>query len=184
MLRFLFVLARLGLAACNAEALSVAIGLTLLVAACGGDDWKPSRPGEIFRYTTVGRSLPLDTIALGRPWASAAKYGAKDGDTVTTLPSGTFGGADAIGVHRNTSGIVTSIAFAYRTENSRGLAEDYARTLGKPTSTVVDTVSGMVRTTAIWRNADTEFSVSTVSRPLPDGIGASAWLRDLGTRGQ
>src|SRR5262245_2667791 len=83
----------------------------LLTACSAGSDWKPSRPGEIFRYTSVGSSLPFDSIVLGERWKTAAKYGAGDGDTLFSLPPGTFGGADAIDVYRDTGGVVTRIEF-------------------------------------------------------------------------
>jgi hypothetical protein len=145
-------------------------------------DRKAERAGEIFRYTAVGNSAPLDSIVLGRPWLSAAEYGARDGDTITSLPFGTFGGADAIAVHRNAKGIVTEVEFAYHAKrDARALVRDYQSSLGPPISVKVDTVSGAIRTTTLWRDDSTEFVIATMSPPGRDDVGAMAWLIDRGT---
>jgi hypothetical protein len=156
------------------------IALCALIAGCSvGDEWKPSRPGEIFRYTAIGKSLPWDSIVLGQPWKSAAKYGAREGDTLTALPFGTFAGADAIGVHRDANGVVTQLEFVYHASRDlTALVNDYRAVLGPPVETVTDTLAGAVRTTMRWQNADTKFVIETLRPPQNDGVAAIALLSD------
>jgi hypothetical protein len=163
--------------------LRFSIVLCALLAACSsGDDWKPSRPGEIFRYTTIGSSVPFDSVLLGQPWKTASKYGANDGDTVTALPFGTFAGADAIAVHRDTNGIVTKVQFVYHARRDiKALVADYQISLGQPRTITIDTVAGAIRTTTRWQNDDTEFVIATISPPQKDDVGAMAWLIDRRT---
>ena len=152
-------------------------------AACSTtDEWKPTKPGEIFRFTLVGRPPSLDSIVLGKTWRSAGKYGALDGDTLTALPFGSFGGADAITVHRDSNGVVTEIDFAYQPERDlRALTHDYESSLGRPFSITVDTVRNIVRTTTTWRDQETEFTMAMISPPLTDGFGGIARLVDRHT---
>ena len=112
--------------------------LAVLNVACARDDeWKPAHSGEIFRYTAVGNSTPLDSIILGEFWKTAEKYGAHTGDTLTTLPNGTFGGADAIDVHRDRDGVVSQIDFYYNgSRDIDALVSDYRKSLGTPAATV------------------------------------------------
>jgi len=151
-----------------------------LLGACSkGEDWKPSKEGEIFRYMTVGRSAPLDSILLGQPWKSAAKYGASDGDTLTALPYGSFGGADAIAVHRDTKGIVTELVFVYHMKrDTRALVADYQSSLGQPIAITLDMIAGSTRTTTRWCDDDTEFVIETIAPALMDDVGAVAQLID------
>jgi len=151
-----------------------------LFAGCSsGGDWKPARAGEIFRYTVVGRSPPLDSIVLGQPWKSAPKYGARERDTLNALPDGTFGGADAISVHRDSNGLVTELEFSYHTRRDlKALLSDYRSSLGPPLSETTDTLAGVVRTTTRWQNETTEFVISTLTPPQKDGTGARAVLTD------
>jgi hypothetical protein len=151
-----------------------------LLAGCSpGGDWKPARPGEIFRYTVVGRSPPLDSIVLGQPWKSAAKYGAREGDTLNALPDGTFGGADAIGVHRDSNGLVTTLEFSYHARRDlKALVSDYRSSLGPPLAVTTDTLAGVIRTTTRWKNENTEFVISTLTPPQKDSTGALAVLTD------
>ena len=158
----------------------------LLIAACAilgacsvGSDWKPSRSGEIFRYTTVGSSLPFDSIILGERWKTAAKYGARDGDTLFSLPPGTFGGADAIDVYRDTAGVVTRIEFLYHAHRDvNALLNDYRSSLGSPFTATTDTLAGAIRRTTRWRDDATEFVLSTMAPPQKDSVGAVAVLSD------
>jgi len=151
--------------------------VTIVVVGCR-PDWKPSQPGEIFRYTTVGRTEPLDSIVLGRPWPTAAKYGAKSGDSIVALPFGTFGGADAIAVHL-TDGVVTRLEYAYHSSrNARALSADYRSTLGTPVAEMADTADGVVRTTTCWRNDSTAFAIHTMVPAGKDVVGAMAVLLD------
>jgi hypothetical protein len=153
--------------------------LTFIAACAPNVDWEPAEPGDIFRYTAVGNSYPLDSIVLGESWGSAAKYGAQAGDTLTALPSGTFAGADAIAVHRDSAGIVTSIEFAYhRRQDVAALVNDYRTSLGEPDSVSTDTVGGSTRIMHLWRNTMTEFLMMTVAPPLQDGVAALAILSD------
>ena len=155
-----------------------------LIAACAdSDEWKPAHSGEIFRYTAVGNSSALDSIILGQPWKTAEKYGAHPGDTLTALPNGTFGGADAIGVHRDTAGVVSEIDFYYHgSRDIDALVSDYRKSLGAPPAVTTDTVEGSVRKTTRWEDANTEFVVATIQPPDKDGIGAVAFLRDRSAR--
>ena len=138
-----------------------------LVAACavlsacsGGSDWKPSRPGEISRYTTVGSSLPFDSIILGERWKTAGKYGARDGDTLSSLPPGTFGGADAIDVYRDTGGVVTRIEFLFHARRDvNALLNDYRSSLGPPFAAATDTLADVIRATTRWQDDATAFVV-------------------------
>jgi hypothetical protein len=156
---------------------SILAGSLLLIACV--TDWKPASRGDIFRFTTVGRSFPFDSIILGERWSSASKYGARDDDTLFALPSGTFGGADAISVHRDVRGVVTQLEFTYRTgRDVRALLNAYRSALGPPTSVTIDTVSRSIHTTRSWQNARTEFAISTVDPP-DGGVAASARLIDL-----
>jgi len=157
------------------------ISCCALIAGCSfGGDWKPAQSGEIFRYTVVGRSLPLDSIVLGMPWKTAAKYGARDGDTLNALPDGTFGGADGIGVHRDTKGFVTGLDFYYHARRDlKALVSDYRSSLGSPLAVTTDTLAGAIRTTTRWKNENTGFVISTLTPPQKDGTGAVAVLTDL-----
>jgi hypothetical protein len=162
----------------------------LLIAACAvlsacsvGSDWKPSRSGEIIRYTTVGSSLPFDSIILGERWKTAGKYGARDGDTLVSLPPGTFGGADAIDVYRNTGGVVTRIEFLYRARRDvNALLHDYRSSLGPPFAATTDTLGGAIRHTTRWQDNATEFVLSTMTPPQKDSVGAVAVLSDRSHR--
>ena len=151
-----------------------------LAAGCSsGADWKPSRAGEIFRYTTVGTTSRLDSIVLGQPWRSAAKYGAQEGDTLNALPDGTFGGADAIAVHRDNIGVVTALEFSYHARRDlEALLNDYRASLGAPFAVTIDTLAGAIRTTTRWRDDSTEFVISALVPPPKDGIEAVALLTD------
>lgn len=154
-------------------------GCALLAGCSFGGDWKPARPGEIFGYTVVGRSPPLDSIILGQPWETAVKYGAREGDTLSALPDGTFGGADAIDVHRDTNGRVTQLEFYYHASRDlNALVSGYRSSLGSPFAVTTDTVAGTIRTTTRWKNENTEFAISTLTPPQKDGIGAFAVLTD------
>jgi hypothetical protein len=153
-----------------------------VIACSPGLDWKPSKAGEIFRYTVVGR-VPRDSIVLGHGWTSAAKYGAQLGDTLTLLPLGTFGGADAIAVHRKVNGIVTQVEFAYHASSDvRALVNSYRSSLGQPFAIAVDTVDHATVTTTRWRDASTEFVLITMTPTDKDGIGAFAQLIDRRTQ--
>jgi len=153
--------------------------LACAVFSCARNEgWTPSRPGEIFRYTSVGRTPPLDSIWLGERWTSAAKYGARDDDTLFALPYGFFGGADAIGIHRDSLGVVTSIEFAYHpTRDVTALVADYRKSLGSPVVSM-DTVRGVVRTITRWQDDATEFVIMSVEPPAKDGVAAMAFLCD------
>lgn len=156
-----------------------ALGLPLVAACYAETDWKPSRPGEIFRYTSVGSSYPLDSIILGQRWMSASKYGARAGDTLNSLPPGGFGGADAIRVRRNRGGIVTELEFDYGVERDiRAMHSEYEADLGAPTDTRADTIDGMVRRISVWRNANTEFRIIQFIPARSDKIAATAVLSD------
>lgn len=158
------------------------IRLLLLLAVCGcapkhsGD---AAVPVEIFRYATIGRSLPLDSLVLGQRWSSAAKYGAGDADTLFALPFGTFGGADAIAVSRDARGLVSAITFAYHMRRDvRSLLDEYRTSLGAPVDVRVDTLERALRTTTRWQDAVTEFTFIILSPPGADGVGAMAILAD------
>jgi hypothetical protein len=154
--------------------------LVLLPCACHtASDWKPSQPGDIFRYTSVGSSSPLDSIVLGQPWISAPKYGAGARDTLNSLPAGVFGGADAIRVRRNATGIVTALEFDYSADRDvRAVLSEYEADLGAPAEVSVDSVSGEQRRTTVWRNADTEFRIIQFTPPRPNNVAAMAILSD------
>ena len=84
------------------------IACCAVAAGCSfGGDRKPARPGAIFRYTVDGRSAPWDSIILGQPSKSEEKSGESEGDTLTELHYGNFGGADTNVDHRDSNGIVT-----------------------------------------------------------------------------
>jgi hypothetical protein len=154
--------------------------LAILLCACSpADEWKPSRPGEIFRYTSIGDALPSDSIILGQPWLSATKYGAANRDTLTTLPSDAFSGADAVRVHRDSSGLVTAMEFDYAASRDiDSIRKDYERTLGKPDETFADTVDGRPTRATVWRDAVTEFRLTEFGRAHGKGVAATAVLRD------
>ena len=150
----------------------------LLIGCSPKPDWKPTKPGEIFRYTTVG-GAPFDSIVLGHGWANAARYGAQAGDTLNALPVGTFGGADAISVHRKVNGIVTEIDFVYNASRDvQEIANSYRSSLGQPFSTAVDSVADSARTTTRWRDSSTEFTLITMTPAAKKGVAAIAQLRD------
>jgi hypothetical protein len=159
---------------------AVSVFLVLAAVACAQRVSREETPAEgIFRYTTVGRASALDTIRLGEVWSSAAKYGASSGDTLVALPFGTFGGADAISVVRDTAGIVTALEFAYHARrDAKALLSEYAVTLGTPASVRTDSVGGVVRTSTIWRDVRTEFTFLTIVPPGADAVGAMAVLTD------
>ena len=154
--------------------------LGLLACACyAASDWKPSQPGDIFRYASVGRSYPLDSITLGQPWISAPKYGARAGDTLNGLPAGVFGGADAIRVRRNAAGIVTDLEFDYSADRDiRAILSEYEADLGAPAEASVDSLTGEQRRITVWRNADTEFRIIQFTPPRPNKVAAMAILSD------
>jgi hypothetical protein len=121
----------------------------------------------------------LDSIILGQPWKTAAKYGAREGDTLNALPDGTFGGADAISVHRGGDGRVTELEFYYHASRDlNALVTDYRSSLGAPFARTSDTAAGTIRTTTRWKNENTEFAISILTPPRKDGIGAVAVLTD------
>src|SRR5687768_9723127 len=132
--------------------------ILLAAAACAPRVSRDATPAEeIFRYTTVGRAAALDTIRLGEMWRSASKYGASAGDTLVVLPFGTFGGADAISVLRDRTGVVTALEFVYHARrDAKSLLAEYALTLGAPASVRTDSVGGVVRTSTLWRDDRTE----------------------------
>jgi hypothetical protein len=150
--------------------------LALSLCACStGDEWRPARPGEIFRYTSIGRVPPYDSILLGQRWASAAKYGAGPGDTITALPPGTFAGADGIRIRRLSNGVVTSIEFDYRGQRDiEAIRRDYESKLGAPVGLQL---RGGRRTT-IWRDSLTEFSLQEFGVRGDDAVAATAILAD------
>jgi hypothetical protein len=167
----------------RALALSTSIRLLtlgLLTCACyGASDWEPSEPGHIFRHTVVGRSYPLDSIVLGEPWPSARRYGARDGDTLTSLPTGVFSGAEAIRVRRNASGVVTQLEFDYGVDRDiTKIVREYEEDLGTPAEVSADSVPGQQRRVTVWRNAETEFRILQFTPPRRDRIAAIAILSD------
>jgi hypothetical protein len=147
----------------------------LLLTACGSSqDGMPSRQGEIFRHTAVGRSLPHDSILLGQTWQSAGKYGAREGDTLTVLPDNSSCCADLVAVRRDAAGIVTAIEFAYfASRDTRNLVASYRSTLGSPANVAIG--AGRARTT--WRDNLTEFVIVTFAADS-DGVTARATLLD------
>ena len=154
--------------------------LAYFLCTCSREsDRKPSRPGEIFRYTVVGRATPFDSIVLGQRWKTAAKYGATDRDTLFALPYGYFAGADAIGIRRDSLGVVTSLEFVYHaTRDANALLADYRRSLGAPAAVTTDTLAGATRTTTRWQDEATEFVITTMMPPDRDSVVALAFLSD------
>ena len=154
--------------------------LAILLCACApADEWKPSHPGEIFRYTSIGNALPLDSIVLGQPWLSATKYGAGNRDTLTVLPSDALSGADAVRVHRDSTGLVTAIEFDYAASRDiDSIRKDYERSLGKPDETLADTVAGRPTRATVWRDAATEFRLTEFAGAHGKDVAATAVLSD------
>lgn len=156
--------------------------LLLAILPCGcapANEWKPSHPGEIFRYTSIGSSPPSDSIVLGRPWLSATSYGAGTRDTLTTLPSDAFSGADAVRVHRDSNGLVTAMEFDYvASRDIDSIRKDYERSLGKPDETLADTVDGRPTRATVWRDAVTEFRLTEFGGAHGKDVAATVVLSD------
>jgi hypothetical protein len=155
----------------------IPFALVLLLACSPGPDWKPTRPGEIFRYTAIGKEMPLDSVVLGSPWSSAAKYGAADADTLFTLPRGAFSGADSIRVRRNASGVVMALEFDYGPSHDLGaIRRDYVESLGAPAEVRTDSITGTRTTT--WLDAETEFRLVEFTKSRAGSVFGTAVLAD------
>ncbi len=106
--------------------------LVLLVpssGACRQDRNEPASPRAIFREIATEGS----TIRLGERWSADEVPGATPADTVVGLPAGTFGGAQAIRVHRTRAGIVTALMFDYpQTADFQRMRAEYTERLGPP----------------------------------------------------
>jgi hypothetical protein len=145
----------------------------LLLLACGPEP-KPGSP--LFRHVTTARG----EIRLGEVWDATWVPGIDPGALVIALPSGTFGGAQAIRVTRGPDRVVRELTFDYDqgTDFAAQLAE-YEVSLGPPTvhRAPADPESAEVVT---WTDAVTSFelirdprrSASTVYSRLMDRAGA------------
>ena len=104
----------------------------LLLAAVAGcapasDHTGASRP--IFRHFNT----EVSSIKLGEHWTAEEVPGADSGDTVVALPAGTFERAQAVRVHRTSTGVVSSIMFDYPQEaDFQAMQEEYTRLFGPP----------------------------------------------------
>jgi hypothetical protein len=154
--------------------------LVAIVIACSPSGELPeSARGEIARFVLLGASAPYDSVLLGQPWTSAAKYGAREGETVSRLRQNQFTGLDAIVVHRNAAGLVTDVEFAYHARRDiPALVAGLRSSLGEPIANSVETVAGSTRSTLRWCNESTLFLITTVVPPAADSIGAISLLRD------
>jgi hypothetical protein len=153
--------------------------LPAMLMACSPAQEKAASPsGRVFRYTTIGRSPPHDTIVLGQAWRTAAKYGARRGDSITSIPVGEFAGADSIAVHRNSAGVVIAIEyFYYASRDVPELLRGYRSTLGPPAGTsITDLMSGSTHTTAKWCDDSTEFLFTTIEPVVRDSVAGRAVL--------
>jgi hypothetical protein len=155
------------------------ITLAAIAVACSpigelGD--LPSR--GVARHAVIGVSAP-DSIFLGRAWENAAKYGARAGDTLTRVAQNHFSGMDAVTVHRNATGIVTDIEFAYHARRDiPALVAGLREVLGEPTSNSTNKVSGSTRAVIRWCDESTVFVLTTIVPAGADSIGAISLLRD------
>ena len=99
------------------------------LAACApaSDQADTARP--IFRHFNT----EVSSIRLGEPWTAEEVAGVETNDTVVALPSGTFERAQAVRVHRSTTGVVTSIMFDYpQNADFQAMRQEYTRLFGPP----------------------------------------------------
>lgn len=157
-------------------------GLTGAIARCDGeapvDRWMGGWSNAlhpIFRHTEIMG----DTLRLGRPWASAERWGAGPLDTVNTLPKGAFGGADVIRVHRDSSGLIRQVDYAFLGGRERQLDEavaSYTAEIGPP-AVERDSTAERLQWGAGWRDPQTELILVRYTPEL-NGLLAVMVLRD------
>lgn len=155
-------------------------GGTKAVVRCRGgapvNRWDAELPNTrqpIFRYTTIER----DSIVLGSRWPGATRLGFTEADTLALLPPGSFGGAEAIRVHRDSSGIVRQLDFVYGSERDMvALQASYAAELGAPETREFDS-NGVLNVVSGWRDPRTEL-VMIRFVPLVNGVRGVVVLTD------
>lgn len=99
------------------------------LAACAPAPDQPDTARPLFRHFNT----EVSSIRLGEPWSAEEVPGAETSDTVVALPSGTFERAQAVRVHRSTTGVVTSIMFDYPQEaDFQTMQQEYTRLFGPP----------------------------------------------------
>jgi hypothetical protein len=127
-------------------------------------------PKPIFRHVELVR----DTLWLGRPLGSFARFARNPTDTIVTVPLGEFGGTDAIQVERGREDIVTAFTFLYGARHDMSaLHAEYLSDLGAPTAQGTDSIAGVARTFWIWQDAKTEFTLAAFSAPIDGAVGAA-----------
>ena len=100
-----------------------------MLAACAPASDQPDTARPIFRHFNT----EVSSIRLGEPWTAEEVAGVETTDTVVALPSGTFDRAQAVRVHRSTTGVVTSIMFDYpQSADFQAMRQEYTRLFGPP----------------------------------------------------
>lgn len=142
------------------------------LAACAPASDQPVARRPIFRHFNT----EVSSIRLGEPWNAEEVPGAEPTDSVVALPSGTFERAQAVRVHRDPGGIVSSIMFDYPQEaDFHAMQEEYTRLFGEP-ATREQSKNAEARERVVWQDSLTVFelvrdprrSVSTIYTRLTD----------------
>ena len=142
--------------------------------APGGPAPSVSRP--------VSRSVRLASgvIVLGEPLARSVAT-AGPGDTIVSLPRGSFGGAERIVVHLDADGIVRGLTFDYLLgADFDAMVADYEEDLGPPARSTEIRQGEEPAHVATWRDGRTELRL--VRDPNRSAWTIRAALRDLARR--
>ena len=142
------------------------------VAACAPGSERPSTTQPISRHLNT----EVSSIRLGEQWSAEEVPGAEPSDTVVALPSGTFERAQAVRVHRTSTGVVSSIMFDYpQAANFQAMQREYTGLYGPPVKHE-RSANPEARERLVWQDSLTLFelvrdprrSVSTIYARLID----------------
>ncbi len=159
----------------RARLTTLVVAVTAGTAACGPAAEQDDAARPIFRHFNT----EMSSIRLGQAWTAEEVAGADPGDTVVTLPSGSFETFQAVRVHRTASGVVSSIMFDYPQSADFGaLQVEYRQLLGTPKEHELPGTAE-ARERIVWQDSLTSFelvrdprrSVSTIYSRLIDRSG-------------
>jgi hypothetical protein len=148
-----------------------------ILAACAPASDQRDTAAPIFRHFNT----EVSSIRLGEPWTAEEVAGVETGDTVVALQSGTFERAQAVRVHRSTTGVVTSIMFDYPQDaDFQAMRQEYTRLFGPPAEHERSD-NAQARERLVWRDSLSLFelvrdpgrSASTIYTKLTDRSGRS-----------
>ncbi len=99
------------------------------LTACAQGSERPATTRPILRHFNT----EVSSIRLGEQWSAEEVPGAEPSDTVVALPSGTFERAQAVRVHRTSTGVVSSIMFDYpQAADFQTMQQEYTGLYGPP----------------------------------------------------